>query len=384
MLSSFNHGHSSAYDSTHVRFMQQALVLARRGAGRTSPNPVVGAVIVVDGDIVGSGFHPKAGEPHAEIFALREAGMLARGADVYVTLEPCSHHGRTGPCCDALIAAGVAHVFVGIQDPNPKVSGRGITKLRAAGIEVTVGICEQECSVLIAPFVKHITTGQPFVILKVASTLDGCMATSTGESQWITNEDSRNHVHQVRDRIDAIMVGVGTVLCDNPRLTTRLPGGGGRDPLRIVVDSRLRTPQDAAIVHPDSLAKTLIATTEKASPTKIKALEQHPMVEVVQLPDCEGRVDLCVLMDLLGGRDIQSVLVEGGATLNMSLFNVRLIDRVMVYFAPKLIGGDDGKRLFAGQGVTGLVDALQLKDVRSRRFGDDLLIEGEVVACLPD
>ena len=382
MLSSCNNVHQTVHDSIHVHFMQQALDLARCGEGRTAPNPAVGAVIVVDGEVVGSGFHPKAGDPHAEIFALREAGVLARGADIYVTLEPCSHHGRTGPCCDALIAAGVVRVFVGTPDPNPQVSGRGIARLRAAGIEVIVGICEQECCILIAPFVKHITTGKPFVILKAASTLDGCMTTSTGESQWITNEDSRNHVHQVRNRIDAIMVGVGTVLRDNPRLTTRLPDGG-RDPLRIVVDSRLRTPLDAAIVHPDSLAKTLIATTDKVCPNKIKALEQHPMVEVVQLPDYQGRVDLTALMSLLGERDIQSVLVEGGAILNMSLFNARLIDRVMVYFAPKLIGGDDGKRLFAGQGVTRLVDALQLKNIRSRRFGDDLLIEGEVVACLP-
>lgn len=375
--------HESMRGSIHCHFMQQALDLARRGEGRTSPNPAVGAVIVVAGDVVGSGFHPKAGDPHAEIFALREAGVLACGADAYVTLEPCSHHGRTGPCCDALIVAGVARVFVGTQDPNPQVSGRGISRLRAAGIEVIVGICEQECRLLIAPFVKLITTGRPFVILKSASTLDGRMATSSGESQWITNEDSRNHVHQVRDRVDAIMVGVGTVLRDNPRLTTRLPEGG-HDPLRIVVDSRLRTPLDAAIVHPDSLAKTLIVTTVQACPNKIKALEQHPLVEVVQLPSCECQVDLVALMDVLGGRDIQNVLVEGGAILNMSLFNAGLIDRVMVYFAPKLIGGDDGKGLFAGRGVTCLGDALQLKDIRSRRFGDDLLIEGEVEACLPD
>lgn len=200
--------------NVHEFYMTQAVRLAETAVGRTAPNPPVGAVILRDGTVVGEGFHPKAGEPHAEIFALKAAGEQARGADIYVTLEPCSHHGRTGPCCDALIAAGVARVYVGTIDPNPQVSGRGIARLRAAGIEVTVGILEAVCRRLIAPFVKHIQTGRPFYILKSATTLDGKTATSTGESQWITNEKSRAHVHQLRNRVDAIMVGIGTVLRD--------------------------------------------------------------------------------------------------------------------------------------------------------------------------
>jgi diaminohydroxyphosphoribosylaminopyrimidine deaminase/5-amino-6-(5-phosphoribosylamino)uracil reductase len=362
--------------------MMQALDLARTAEGRTSPNPPVGAVIVADGQVVGVGFHPKAGEPHAEIFALRRAGDLARGATIYVTLEPCSHHGRTGPCCDALIAAGIAQVYVGTQDPNLQVSGRGIARLRAAGVQVDVGIMAEECQRLIAPFTKLITSGRPLVILKAALTLDGCIATSSGESQWITNEHSRCHVHAVRDRVDAIMVGVGTVVYDNPRLTTRLPDGG-RDPLRVVVDSTLRTPVDAAIVNHSSQAKTLIFTSEKADNVKISAMRQRPMVDVVQLSSSAQGVDLGEVMQYLGALDIQTVLVEGGAVLNMALFNATLIDRVMIYLAPKIIGGNDGKALFAGHGVTKLTDALQLTAVRTQHFGNDILIEGDVEACLP-
>ncbi|OQY20176.1 MAG: riboflavin biosynthesis protein RibD [Desulfobacteraceae bacterium 4572_35.1] len=362
--------------------MQQALELARRAEGRTTPNPAVGAVIVKNGVVVGCGFHPRAGEPHAEIFALNDAGDEARGSDVYVTLEPCSHYGRTGPCCDALIAAGVAKVYVGTQDPNPMVAGRGIDRLRCAGIEVSVGICEVECRRLLAPFAKWVTTGKPLVILKAGLTLDGRLATSTGESQWITNEESRQHVHQLRNKIDAIMVGVGTVIEDDPRLTTRLDGGG-RDPLRVVVDSTLRLPVNSAIVNHNSAAKTLIFTTSQASEKKIDSLRQLPKVEVIQLPDCDGRVDLVALFNHLGGMQVQSVMVEGGAKLNMALFSAHLIDRVVLYFAPKLIGGNDGKALFDGCGVRHLVDALQLTDVRSQHFGNDVLIEGEVVSCLP-
>lgn len=367
----------------HSMYMQQALELARRAEGRTAPNPAVGAVIVQDGTVVGTGFHPKAGEPHAEIFALRAAGDLARGADIYVTLEPCSHHGRTGPCCDALIEAGVARVFVGMQDPNPQVRGRGISRLRAAGITVSVGICAVECRRLIAPFIKWITTRQPFVILKSALTLDGRIATSSGESQWITNEYSREHVHRLRDKVDAIMVGVGTVLHDDPRLTTRL-AAGGRDPMRIVVDSKLRTPTDAAIVNLDSAARTVIFTTQLADQQKIAAMRLLPMVDVVQLPSKDDKVDLSAVMHYLFEHGVQTVLVEGGAELNMALFNEKLIDRVMFYFAPKLLGGADGQSMFAGHGVVHLADALQLTDVRSCCFADDVLIEGDVVTCSPD
>lgn len=363
--------------------MRQALELARQGVGRTSPNPAVGSVVVKGGEIVGRGFHPQAGQPHAEIFALRDAQEQSKGADIYVTLEPCSHQGKTGPCCEAIIEAQISRVFVGVEDPNPLVSGRGIARLRSAGIEVSVGICEQECRHLLAPFKKHISTGTPLVIVKAGLTLDGFLSTSSGDSQWITGEESRRHVHRVRNRVDAVMVGIGTVLADNPLLTTRLPMGG-RDAIRVVVDSQLRIPIDAKILHLESTAKTIIATTELASRDKLLSLNKNPAVEVLVLPLVDNRVDLNGLLKALGQRNIQSLLVEGGAILNQSLFEQRLIDRVMLYLAPTLLGGDDGKGLFAGHGVKRLSDALQLIEVRTQKFGDDVLFEGEVVPCLPD
>jgi diaminohydroxyphosphoribosylaminopyrimidine deaminase/5-amino-6-(5-phosphoribosylamino)uracil reductase len=362
-------------------YMARALELARRAEGRTRPNPPVGAVVVRDGATVGEGFHPQAGQPHAEIFALRQAGEKARGADLYVTLEPCSHQGRTGPCVEAVIAAGIGRVFIGTRDPNPLVEGQGITGLQGAGILVQVGILESECRLLIAPFAKHVTTGLPFVILKSAMTLDGKTATSSGDSKWISGPGSREHVHRLRDRVDAVMVGIGTVLDDNPRLTTRLPDGG-RDPLRIVVDSRLRIPEEAAVLSVPSEAATLIATTRAAPPDKVARLVERG-VEVLQIGGKNGRVDPADLMTELGARGIQSVLLEGGSELSSSLLQAGLIDRVMIFVAPVLIGGDDGKGLFAGRGATRIADALRLSDICVRRFGDDVLIEGEVGKCSP-
>jgi diaminohydroxyphosphoribosylaminopyrimidine deaminase/5-amino-6-(5-phosphoribosylamino)uracil reductase len=362
--------------------MMQALRQARRGEGRTRPNPPVGAVVVRDGDIVGQGYHPAAGQPHAEIFALRAAGERARGAEMYVTLEPCCHHGRTGPCSDAIIAAGIRRVYVGVEDPNPRVAGGGIRRLMAAGVEVRRGIGEAECRRLIAPFAKHVRTGLPFVILKSAITLDGRTATSIGHSQWITNAASRAEVHCLRDRVDGIMVGIGTLLQDNPRLTTRLPEGG-RDPERIVVDSCLRTPDSAALLHLNSSAATLVATTERAPSDKVARLRDRG-VEVMVLPERDGRVDLAALLATLGRRGLQSVLLEGGARLNTGFWSAGLVDRVMIFIAPKIIGGDDGRGIFAGPGVTSLTEAAVLRDVRVRRFGEDMLVEGEVNSCSPD
>jgi len=241
-------------------FMQLALDQARKGEGRTAPNPPVGAIIVKDGIIIGEGFHPQAGQPHAEIFALQQAASKARGAEIYVTLEPCSHHGKTPPCADALIAAGIKSVYIGTIDPNPLVAGRGVEKLKKGGIEVHCGILEPECKRLIAAFSHHILTGTPFTIYKSALTLDGNTATSTGDSQWVSGEKSRLVVHQLRDRVEAIMVGISTVLSDDPLLNTRLPEGGGRDPLRVVVDSQLRIPVDCRMLKQQSTAKTLVAT----------------------------------------------------------------------------------------------------------------------------
>lgn len=360
----------------HQKYMQQALELARKGEGRTTPNPPVGAIVVRGGRIVGRGFHPKAGQPHAEIFALREAGDQAEGADLYVTLEPCSHQGRTGPCCEAVALAGINRVFVGCLDPNPQVSGRGIAYLEQQGREVESGLLESECRRLISPFAKHVTTGLPLVILKSAITLDGFTACASGDSQWVSGEASRTHVHRLRDCVDAIMVGIGTVEHDDPRLTTRLEEGG-RDPLRVVVDSSLRIDESAAILNLDSEAATLIATTDRAPTDKARRLEKKG-IELLRATGADGQVDLTALLRHLGQRQIQSVLLEGGASLSGSALKQGLVDRVMVFVAPKLLGGGDGLGIFAGKGVTSMADALHLEDVRTSRLGDDLLIEGEI------
>lgn len=361
---------------TPEQFMARALELARLGEGRTRPNPPVGALLVQNGDIVGEGFHARAGEAHAEINALRQAGDKARGADLYVTLEPCSHQGRTGPCADAVIAAGIRRVFVGCADPNPRVAGRGMEGLRAAGIQVLEDVLGDDCRWLIGPFARHITSGLPLVTLKAALTLDGRTATATGDSQWISNAASRAHVHEVRDRVDAILVGLGTVERDDPRLTTRLPQGG-RDAARVVVDSRLRLSEQARLLHLDSPAPTVIATTQQASYGKIRRLRELG-ARVLVLPEKEGRVDLKALLVALGDMEMQHVLLEGGATLNGEFLRESLIDRVMLYLAPRLIGGD-GKSLFGGTGAQLLAEAARVANPRIQRFGEDLLYEGEVV-----
>ncbi|WP_303722591.1 bifunctional diaminohydroxyphosphoribosylaminopyrimidine deaminase/5-amino-6-(5-phosphoribosylamino)uracil reductase RibD [Malonomonas rubra] len=364
----------------HRQYMQQAIGLARRGEGRTSPNPPVGALIVRSGKVVGQGFHPKAGEPHAEIFALRQAGGLARGADVYVTLEPCSHHGRTGPCANALVKAGVGRVFVGVQDPNPCVCGRGIEKLRQAGIEVTIGIEEQECRRLVMPFARLLSSGMPYTIYKAAMTLDGKTATASGDSKWITGEQSRLRGHLLRNRVEAIMVGVETVLADDPLLNTRLPDGGGRDPLRVVVDSHLRMPADAAMLQQHSTSWTLIATISDDE-EKILRL-QHAGAEVVKFPADEGKVSLPHLWHELGKRDVQRLLLEGGSTLAGAALTAGLIDQLQVFVAPKLIGGAVTYGIFSGSGCTVLAEAIPLGDLRYEQVDKDLLIVGEVERCL--
>lgn len=367
---------------THQHFMQLALNLARQGKGRTAPNPPVGAVIVNSGIVVGEGFHPQYGEPHAEIFALRQAGEKAQGAAIYVTLEPCSHYGKTPPCADALIAAGIKSVYIGAVDPNPQVSGRGIEKLRKNGIKVQTGILESQCRCLLAAFTKHITTGLPFTIYKAAMTLDGNTATSTGDSKWVSGEESRRQVHRLRDRVEAIMVGIGTVLKDDPLLNTRLPNGDGRDPLRVVVDSQLRISPECRILKQKSLAKTLIATIS-TDQRKILAL-QNRGAEVVVLPTDSAKVSLSALWEELGRRQVQTLLLEGGSTLATAVLKNDLIDRLMLYVAPKLLGGSPGIGIFSGVGCTEMSDALKLEDLHYEMVGDDLLITGDIAACLLD
>jgi diaminohydroxyphosphoribosylaminopyrimidine deaminase/5-amino-6-(5-phosphoribosylamino)uracil reductase len=351
--------------------MRQALALARRGVGKTSPNPAVGCVIVRGAEVVGRGWHRKAGTPHAEVHALKEAGTLAQGADVYVTLEPCSHFGKTPPCARALIAAGVGRVFVGMVDPNPLVSGAGIEMLRGAGIEVETGLLEEECRAINRPFIKWIRTRLPHVVLKSALTLDGKTATVTGDSKWITSDTARREVHRLRGRLDAIMVGVGTVLADDPQLTCRVPGG--KDPLRVVVDSTLKIPLHAAVLKVDSTARTVIATCSDDL-EKIEALRSAG-AEVLSCRESGGRVDLADLFARLGELGVQSVLLEGGSHLAGAALRAGLIDRCLIFLAPKLVGGA-GLGLFAGEGVALMADAIKLEEVTVRRVGVDLLVEG--------
>ncbi len=366
-----------------LTYMNLALDQARLGLGRTSPNPAVGAVIVNQGEVVGKGFHPQAGQPHAEIFALREAGSRAAGSDVYVTLEPCSHFGKTPPCADALINAGVKRVFIGTVDPNPQVAGRGISKLKDAGILVETDILGQECRRLIAPFAKHILTGLPFTIYKSAQTLDGATATCSGDSRWVSSDQSRQLVHQLRDRVEAIMVGINTVINDDPLLTTRLEEGSGRDPLRVVIDGQLRMPLTSKMLNMQSSAGTLIATASQDM-DKRQQLEQLG-AEIFYAPDsANDKVDLHSVWRELGRRNVQRLLLEGGATLATAALEAGLIDQLMLFIAPKMIGGQPCHGIFSGPGQSKMTDALTLSDLSYCQVGLDLLITGDLHSCLPD
>ena len=365
----------SQWSITDRKFMEHALTLASKTRGRTSPNPLVGAVIVRNGKIVGEGYHQRAGNAHAEIHALNQAKELAEGATMYVTLEPCCHWGRTPPCTDSIIRAKLADVFVAMIDPNPRVAGNGIRQLEAAGIPVQVGICEEESRQLNEVFIKYITTQLPFVILKSAISLDGKIATASGESQWITSEPSRLKGHEVRAQVDAILVGVGTVMQDDPALTVRLPERQNEDPIRIVADSSGRTPLDANVFNPDSNAYTLIAVTESAPLEKIEALKAAG-ADVLTIEEEGGRVCLRSLMRTLGQMEITSVLIEGGGEINAAALHAGIVDKVMFFVAPKLIGGKDAPGAIGGRGIACLAEAFELCDVKTSQIGTDYLIEG--------
>ncbi|HEY8459800.1 MAG TPA: bifunctional diaminohydroxyphosphoribosylaminopyrimidine deaminase/5-amino-6-(5-phosphoribosylamino)uracil reductase RibD, partial [Blastocatellia bacterium] len=331
--------------TTHVSHMRRAFALARRAEGRTSPNPMVGAVIVKDGRVIGEGYHRRAGEPHAEVEALRAAGDSARGATMYVTLEPCAHYGRTPPCVDAIIAAGVAEVHYAVGDPNPRVNGKAHAKLEAAGIVARRGLCEDEARELNQPFFKHVTTGRPLVTAKFAMSLDGKIATRAGDSRWISNEASRQRAHELRNVTDAVLIGVGTALADNPQLTTRLSPLYAREgpadirhPLRIIADSRRRLPLTARVFDPALPGKTVLATT--AAPDAFCAELTARGVEIWTLPDDgNGRVSLPALLDEIGRRGMLTLLVEGGSELLGAFFAEKLVDRVWAFIAPLVIGG---------------------------------------------
>ena len=356
------------------RHMQSAMELAADGAGWVSPNPLVGCVIVKDGEVVGRGYHQRFGGPHAEVHALREAGSRAQGAVLYVTLEPCCHTGKTPPCVDAILQAHVGRVVVAMRDPNPRVDGGGLLRLESTGIEVTVGVCEAEARQLNEAFVKHVTTRRPFVTSKSAITLDGKIATRSGASRWITGEAARAAGHQLRHTNDAILVGIGTVLQDDPQLTTRLPGQRGANPLRIVVDSTLRLAPMAQVADAAQDRRTLIATTDQATDAKVRALQERD-VEVIRLPACgDGRVNLDALCTVLGERGVASLLVEGGAVLTAALLKQRLIDKMVFFVAPKIIGGD-GISVFGPCGVNTMEQSLSLRDLTSRQIGGDVMLE---------
>ena len=360
----------------HVAFMRRALELARNGLGLASPNPMVGAVLVADGRVVGEGWHEGPGTAHAEVMALEAAGDRARGATLYATLEPCSHQGRTPPCATRVVEAGVARVVAALQDPNPLVDGSGCGLLRKAGVEVVVGVLQDEGRELIAGFAKHIGTGLPFVVLKMAASLDGKIAARDGSSRWITGEEARRDAHRLRAGSDAVVVGVGTALADDPSLTVRLDRYRGRQPLRVVVDGRGRLPASATVLNGTALA--LVATTPSAPPGARAAWEGRGADVLVLDPDEEGRVPLGGLMAALGKRDVQTVLIEGGATLGWSAVESGVVDRLVLYLAPKLLGGTSAPGVLGGDGVATITDALPLGIRSVEPIGEDLKVVADV------
>lgn len=357
------------------KYMRLAMQLAGNAIGRTSPNPLVGAVIVKDNRVVGCGWHRKAGTPHAEVHALNQAGELAQGADVYVTLEPCAHYGKTPPCSKALVEAKVKNVYGGLLDVNPKVAGKGFKILEDAGIHVEYGFLQDELRKQNEVFFKWIEHKKPFIVLKAAMTLDGKIATATGQSKWITNETSRAYGYKLRDIYDGIMVGINTVIEDNPMLTARVDGG--KNPIRIVVDSSLKIDINANLVQ-DKSAKTIVATTDKADKDKILKLQAQDVDVIVVDKDENDKVDIEKLLNILGQQNICSILVEGGATLSGSFVAKKLVDKVYFFIAPKIIGGKEAKTPVAGTGILNLQEALALKDIQIEKLEEDILIIGRV------
>jgi diaminohydroxyphosphoribosylaminopyrimidine deaminase/5-amino-6-(5-phosphoribosylamino)uracil reductase len=363
-------------------FMKMALRLARKGEGYTSPNPMVGAILVREGKIVGKGYHLQPGGAHAEVNAIRNAGKEAKGSTLYVNLEPCNHFGRTPPCTQAIIEAQIKRVVVAMKDPNPDVQGRGIPFLQAQGIAVTEGVCEDEARRLNEVFIKYIVTKRPFVTAKCAATLDGRIATKTGDSKWISNEKSRRFVHRLRNAYDAVMVGVSTVLRDDPMLTTRLSGRRGADPIRIILDTHLSIPENASVLRVESESDTLIIVGENetfdAKQGEKQAKIEKKRIHILRSPIKNGRIDLDALMDILGKKMISSILIEGGSQVFGSAIADGIVDKIIMFYAPKLLGGDDGVPICRGIGPESMEHSIPVKHVRSRRFGEDIMIEGYI------
>jgi diaminohydroxyphosphoribosylaminopyrimidine deaminase/5-amino-6-(5-phosphoribosylamino)uracil reductase len=357
-------------------FMRQALELAARGRGLTSPNPMVGAVVAKGGQVVGRGYHQRAGGPHAEVEALAEAGARARGATLYVTLEPCNHHGRTPPCADAVLAAGVARVVAAVADPNPRVPGGGADRLRAAGIDVALGCLDAEARALNRVFFTAMREGRPHVTLKWAMTLDGKIADVGRRSRWITADAARAEAHRLRSESDAVVVGLGTALADDPALDIRLGTPWPREPLRVVVDSQARLPLTARVIAAGQPARAVVAVADAAPADRVARLQDRG-VTVIACKSDRGRVDVVDLAARLLAMDAIGILVEGGGDLHASFVNARLVDRVAVFVAPKLIGGATAPAPIGGPGLA-LSDALQLEALTARAVGPDWLLQADV------
>lgn len=361
---------------TDEEYMRTAIQLAQKGCGWVNPNPMVGAVIVKDGKIIGQGFHRKFGGPHAERNALSDCVSSPLGAALYVTLEPCCHYGKTPPCTEAILDSGIRRVVVGSSDPNPLICGKGTEILRSRGIEVTEGVLKDECDSFNKSFFHYIRTKTPYVVMKYAMTMDGKIATRTGKSQWITGEAARRRVHEDRHRYSAIMAGIGTVLVDDPLLTCRLENG--RNPIRIVCDTNLRTPLSSRLVSTAKLFGTILATSAEEHERHLPYLEAG--CKIVVVPEKDGHIDLNCLMVKLGEMEIDSILLEGGGTLNWSALQSGIVNKVQTYIAPKLFGGN-GKTPVAGIGADRLDEAFQLSKPSITLIGEDILLESEVITC---
>lgn len=365
-----------AVPGADVLFMDRALALAARGVGLTAPNPSVGAVVVSHGEPVGEGYHRQAGCPHAEVEALTMAGPQAKGATLYVTLEPCAHYGRTPPCTQAILGAGIGRVVVAVPDPNPLVDGKGVATLRSHGIEVSIGVGGSQAAAMNRPFFKFVTTGRPYVVLKIAMTLDGKIADREGRSRWITGEAAREYSHRLRFEADAILVGIGTVLKDDPQLTVRLPGVPAKEPYRVVLDSQGRIPAGAALMASGEPSRTLIVVSKETGEERLQAIKRRGAT-VLPLPSSEGRVDLEALLDELGRRQVTNLLVEGGAEVAASFLEATLVDRIVIFVAPKLLGGREAPGPVGGRGWR-LSEAVPVHTLTARTVGEDLVLEGEL------
>jgi diaminohydroxyphosphoribosylaminopyrimidine deaminase/5-amino-6-(5-phosphoribosylamino)uracil reductase len=360
----------------HEFFMKKALALAKKGQGYTSPNPMVGAVIVKDGEVKGKGYHQVVGQAHAEVNAIEDAGARAKGATLYVNLEPCNHTGRTPPCTRKILEAGIKRVVVALEDPNT-IAGGGSTFLQQNGIEVLTGVCENQAARLNEAFLKYVNAKCPFVTIKCAATLDGRIATRSGDSKWVTGEKARRYVHRLRHAVDAILVGVGTIHTDSPKLTARLDSNKGADPVRIVLDTHLSISPEATILKLDSNSDTILVTGNTVSEAKKKRVVKDG-VRLIGQPVKNGQIDMKSLVAQLGSMGITSLLIEGGSRVIASAFNSGIVDKALFFYAPKILGGDDGIPICRGPGPQLMKDCIRAKNIRVRRFDDDVMIEAYI------